>query len=134
MAKRTRSICSRPGCNRLVDSGRGWCVPCSDKHNTQDRAQRGSASVRGYGRQHRKWRLAVLARDPICQRCLTVEGRFRAATVADHIVPWKGRHAALKYSMENGQGLCAACHNIKGAYEARGEYFDWRHKDGDQGR
>ena len=46
--------------------------------------------------------------------------------VADHILPWLRDPPRLKYSMENGQGLCAACHNIKGAHEKRGEYPNWR--------
>ena len=69
------------------------------------------ASKRGYGARHRRWRAAVLARDPICRgwppgsRCLS------EATVGDHVTPL--RLGGAPYELENGQGLCRDCHWLK---------------------
>lgn len=125
MAKRTKSICVRPGCGRKVEEGKGPCAQCRAK----EEKRRGTSTERGYGARHRRWRTAVLARWPVCCRCRTVDRRITPATVADHIVPWKGRHASLRFSIENGQGLCAPCHNVKGKHEERGEFPDWRPTD-----
>lgn len=69
-----------------------------------------SASARGYGHEHRVWRAAVLARDPICRGLDGVPCRKRA-THADHIIPLaKG---GARYDLANGQGLCAEHHQVK---------------------
>jgi len=57
----------------------------------------------------------VLARCPICKMC-----RETLANVADHIVPLDPKDpAAGDWSLENGQGLCHGCHNIKTKNEQR---------------
>jgi 5-methylcytosine-specific restriction enzyme A len=66
---------------------------------------RESASKRGYGRLHQRWRLMILNRDPICRKC-----NREASTEADHIISLRKGGVS---SMENGQGLCKSCHSEK---------------------
>ncbi len=61
-------------------------------------------------RRHREWREKVLRRAKyLCEECARY-GRTTPATVAHHI-----KHAdefpELRYSLDNGRALCAACHN-----------------------
>jgi len=84
----------------------------------QDRA-RGSAASRGYGADHRRWRAAILRRDPLCVVC-RARGRFTSATVADHIVPIC-HDASRRLDLANGRGVCAPCHaEITGRLRAEG--------------
>ncbi|MBL0220063.1 MAG: HNH endonuclease [Myxococcales bacterium] len=110
MAVRAARPCRTPGCAGLTRTG--FCDRCraAGLHNADGRAP---AYKRGYDARHRRWRLAVLARDPLCRRC-----ELEASTVADHVVP-------LAYGggweLENGQGLCRACHAAKTAGERAGK-------------
>jgi len=96
--------CAQTGCPTLVRRGR-----CS-KHARPQYAPgaRGSSSAQGYGGPHRRWRAAVLARDPQCVRC------GATSMVADHRTPLR---QGGDWSLENGQGLCDRCHNRKRASE-----------------
>lgn len=79
---------------------------------------RASAARRGYGREHRKWRLAVLRRDPFCVLCRKRD-RIEAATVADHVRPITA--GGERFDVDNGRGLCAACHaRVTARYRATG--------------
>lgn len=73
---------------------------------------RGTAASRGYDAKHRRWRRLILARDPLCQRCLA-KNLVVPATVADHIIPL--RHGGARFDLANGQALCRACHAVKTA-------------------
>lgn len=108
MHKRTLRTCSAAGCPTLTNAGR--CAKHELHRGRADAGTRGTASARGYDRAHRKWRAAVLRRNPLCVECLKV-GRTTRATVADHIVPI--RDGGSKRDLENGQGLCHPCHNRK---------------------
>jgi 5-methylcytosine-specific restriction enzyme A len=68
---------------------------------------------------HKRWRALVLANYPLCVQC-ELEGRLEPATVADHIQSVT-THWHLRASVDNGQGLCDRCHNIKSNQE-RNEY------------
>lgn len=109
MATRARRPCRTPGCVGLTRTG--YCDACraGGLHNADGRAP---AYQRGYGARHRRWRAAILSRDPICKRC-----GVEAATVADHVVPLS---AGGGWELENGQGLCRGCHAIKTAGERAG--------------
>lgn len=75
--------------------------------------------MRLYGTQ--QWRRrsqAQLRREPLCRFCLTYEGRYVQATVADHIVPHKG-DARLFWKGEL-QSLCKPCHDSLKAQQERG--------------
>jgi 5-methylcytosine-specific restriction endonuclease McrA len=84
---------------------------------TRDDSGRPNAAARGYcDKGHRRWRQAVLTRDAwACVQC----GRIDQANHADHVVPIA--HGGDRYSLANGQTLCAACHARKTLAEARGK-------------
>ena len=101
--------CRVPGCPELqTEERRGYCEQHID---LADRAQgrgryRTSARERGYTTQYEKLRRAVLARQPLCVRCLT-EGRITQATQTHHIVPLSegGRN-----EFSNLEPICELCH------------------------
>lgn len=55
----------------------------------------------------------MLSRYPVCVMCHG-SGRITPATVADHIKPLRQGGG---WGLDNGQGLCHACHNAKTAKE-----------------
>jgi len=104
MTRRAMTVCSTPGCPEYTAGGR--CPDCQAKAERQ----RGSASQRGYGTQHRRtFRAAVLARDPICVVCGKAPSRH-----ADHH-PMSRRELAAAGLDPNdprhGRGLCQPCHS-----------------------
>jgi 5-methylcytosine-specific restriction protein A len=84
----------------------------------RDESTRPSAAARGYcDRAHRAWRQAVLTRDAwACRACGRVCSDHREAH-ADHIVPIS--QGGERYSVANGQTLCASCHGRKTRAEQR---------------
>ena len=75
---------------------------------------RGSSSAQGYGAEHRRWRKAILERDPICM--IRVKCYGAPSTVADHIKPVRQHvNPSDAWTMANGQGCCDCCHNWKRA-------------------
>lgn len=104
MPSRPKRPCTAPACSALVDNGR------CEQHT------RGSSAKQGYGAAHRRWRAQVLQRDVLCVRCLE-EDRVTAATVADHVIPW--RRGGAQRDLSNGQGLCVIHHNRKTWMENR---------------
>lgn len=93
-----------PGCPRFTDSGR--CTVC---RRDADR-DRGTAAERGYNSAgHRRFRAAVLDRDPICVVC-----DLAASTVADH---WPMSRRELLIAGRDpddpryGRGVCKRCHD-----------------------
>jgi len=98
--------CLEPGCPHLVGRGESRCPEHKRKHQLAYDAYRGTADERGYDADHRKWRAAVLARDPICKAC----GKSRA-TFADHVIPLN--QGGAKLDLANGQGMCGPCHQAK---------------------
>ena len=96
-----------------------------ERERQQDLGQRrGSAASRGYGHKWRKTRLHYLRAHPLCVCCFARRNRTEAATVVDHIIPFKG-DAKLQWDRSNWQGLCDTCDKtikppLEHAYE-RGE-------------
>lgn len=80
------------------------------------RDNRLSASKRGYGRVWQRLRLMVLHRDPFCRDYFGI-GCHDPSTQVDHIIP---RSRGGDDTMENLQGLCAACHSRKTVAEDGG--------------
>ena len=78
----------------------------------RDDSVRPNAAARGYcDKAHRAWRRAVLVRDNWqCQACGRVCTDRRGAH-ADHVLPIAD--GGERYSVANGQCLCAACHGRK---------------------
>ncbi|RLP76322.1 holin [Mycetocola tolaasinivorans] len=107
-------VCVIAGCPALVPQGEG--ARCY-AHRRQARAERfGNAVYSTAG--HRRFRRAVLHRDPICVLCGVAE-----ATVADHfpdtriVLVETGRNPN---DPEAGRGLCAPCHNRHTAQSSPG--------------
>ena len=71
-----------------------------------------SGAERGYGREHRRLRAELLAREPLCRPCSQkAPPRVTAATIADHIVPIaKG---GAKHDSANFKPTCPSCHDAK---------------------
>jgi 5-methylcytosine-specific restriction protein A len=108
MPRRASKVCSTPGCPNIVDHGR--CPDCTAKAETR----RGTARQRGYDERHaRRFRRAVLARDPICKLCHTDWSKH-----ADHW-PLSRRDLELRgldpNDPQHGRGLCARCHSSETA-------------------
>jgi len=112
---RALKACSTPGCPELVPAGTSRCTPCD---TAADRA-RGTAAERGYDRIHeRRFRAAVLRRDPLCV-CTETNHRhgtpcLAPSTVADHWPLDRRELVALGLNPNDprhGRGLCERCHN-----------------------
>ena len=109
---RAKRLCSTRRCPTVVPRGQrdNRCDECRRKAEQA----RGTAHQRGYDHTHADtFRADVLARHPICQRCLRVR-----STVADHW-PLSRRELVARDLDPNdpvhGRGLCAACHGIETA-------------------
>ena len=66
-------------------------------------------------KRFRRLRLIVLARDPLCRDPYgnhEASGRVALAEQVDHVVPLCER-PDLAYDLENLQGLCVRCHQLK---------------------
>src|SRR5579885_2131857 len=106
---RPARLCRFPNCPNRIAATERHCAEHKRELAARDIAHRGTASARGYDARHRRWRLFVLRRDPVCRSC------GKAPSVhADHIVPLS---LGGSWALSNGQGLCASCHNSKTAYE-----------------
>lgn len=106
--------CSTPGCPELVPTP-GRCDQCT----RESERRRGSAASRGYGTRHtRRFREAVLARQPFCAL-----GCGRPSAHADHY-PLDRRTLELRGfdpdDPKHGRGLCARCHSRETAREQPG--------------
>ena len=124
MPQSAKKACQFPGCKNSARSM--YCSQhstLSDENRLGRDKKRGSAHSRGYNRQHQKWRLLVLRRDPICKIARFCEG-FAQSTEADHIKPI--RAGGERFSLSNGQGACKSCHAWKTATED--SYFSRRKK------
>lgn len=120
MPARPKTICTHPGCGRLVD-GPGKC----DTHQAVDAQRRrdgdrmrGTASQRGYDHNWSKARTAYLHAHPLCVQCGST-GRIVPAKVVDHIIPHRGDQT-LFWDENNWQALCFGCHSRKTAAEDGG--------------
>ena len=101
-----------------------WRAPRAS-HQVRVAASRPNAYRRGYtDARHRAWRAAVLERDAwTCRHCGRVCGR-KGEAHADHVSPVVAgsdlcADGRSRYDVENGQTLCAACHQRKTNFEAR---------------
>jgi 5-methylcytosine-specific restriction protein A len=114
-AMRICEVCGTP------TSGRVCPKHAAQAPERESDRRRGSASSRGYGRRHEKWRALILHRDPLC-KIAHFCGGLAPSTIADHVVQLR---AGGDWSLENGQGACERCHNWKRAMESRGARSGW---------
>ena len=103
--------CSAPGCPTLTGSAR------CQIHQRARNGERGTTKERGYGDVWPRVRTIVLAEEPFCRVCLTVD-QVTPATEVDHILPLSQGGARLDRT--NLQPLCGNCHRIKTRAETLG--------------
>ena len=118
MTTRLLGPCRHPGCPGKGTHG-GYCEQHKQEAKEPERIrdrERGTAAQRGYGYRWQQASKAFLAAHPLCAECER-EGRVTAATVVDHIVPYRG-DMALFWDPSNWQPLCRPHHDTK---TARGE-------------
>lgn len=112
---RAWKVCSQPGCAELVPPGVSRCEGCS---RSADRS-RGTATERGYNSAgHRRFRRAVLRKDPICVVC-----RSAPSTVADHYPLSRRDLVAAGLDADDparGRGVCKRCHDQETAIHQLG--------------
>lgn len=99
-------MCSYPGCNQLVSSGR------CEKHKKQEQQrydkQRGNFRERGYSAQWDKVRKIKLNHDPLCERCNS-KGYVVLATLVHHIQSINKGGSLL--DVDNLMSVCSSCHD-----------------------
>lgn len=110
---RALKVCSTPGCPEPTTTGR--CQTCKAKAEQQ----RGTARERGYDQLHaRRFRQAVLRRDPLCQCTDTAHGHgvpcLAISRHADHYP--RDRRDLIAAGLDpnapaHGRGLCHGCHS-----------------------
>ena len=104
---RPKVPCRHPGCPNLIPAGTKFC----EKHKPLHTEEVRSAASRGYNRAWQKASKQYLAAHPLCVKCLE-EGKFRKATVVDHIIPHRGDEK-LFWDRSNWQPLCKEHHDRK---------------------
>jgi len=113
-------VCSVAGCPAIYEASEG--SRCLAHRRAADRA-RGTATQRGYASKgHRRFRDAVLARDPICVLCGNKE-----ATVADHHPHSRKELIELGLNPNDpqyGRGLDKRCHDQETAKHQPGGWND----------
>ncbi len=114
MPRRPLAGCNHPGCRALVEAGSGQCPAHKRAQQRVRDRDRPSPAVRGYGRNHQRLRLIVMAEQPLCLTCQAA-GRIELGTEMDHI---DGNVNNL--SRDNLQMLCKGCHSHKTAKEQGG--------------
>ena len=100
--------CRRIGCRTVTRDG--YCPAHAAKPWTQP-----APPPRMRGRKLQQARAALFATEPLCRLC-RADGRARAATIRDHVVPLA---EGGEDSQANVQPICDACHEAKTARESR---------------
>jgi len=120
MAMRPLKPCAAPACSALV-RGKRFCGEHEHRAEQPKRAhdqRRGNSSQRGYGYKWQQARARFLQINPLCVMC-EAEGRVKAATDVDHIIPHRG-DTKLFWDESNYQSLCHSHHSEKTASEDSG--------------
>lgn len=112
-----KKVCSKSGCNRLVDEEIKYCDIHVDvdkeRQKDYDRYQRDQKSKTFYDSpEWRKVRRIVLTRDKgLCQEHF-MNNSIKFADVIDHIIPIK-IDWLLRLELSNLRSLCYSCHAQK---------------------
>lgn len=99
-------VCSVHGCPTIYPASEG--SRCQAHRKQADQARRPGGSVYGT-RPHRRFREAVLTRDPICVICSTA-----FSNIADHYPHTRNELIELgrdPNDPQSGRGLCKPCHD-----------------------
>lgn len=118
MATMGKRKCAKSGCARLVSGT--YC----DDHKREKVPFEGHVTKRIRGRALQALIADLFARQPYCAHCET-----RLCDVRDHIKPL---HEGGTEALDNVQGLCHECHDIKSQAEAargrgRAKMFQKKH-------
>lgn len=114
-----RNAASRSCPNTTTDKS-GFCPGCKPEGVREYDRRRGSARSRGYDSKWEKGRKRYLRAHPFCEcKECRAEGRTRAATVVDHIIPHRG-DKKLFWDENNWQAMSKPCHDRKTAKEDGG--------------
>lgn len=132
-----RPRCARPRCHASSVPGSSLCadhVPAPAPSRAPSRADLHHYKSAAWA----SIRAGQLSAYPLCAGCQS-RGLVRAASVVDHVVPWRAVGAEA-FRANRFQSLCPDCHSVKTGLEARGicrEYGvrdwtvgDWSRFDG----
>lgn len=100
-------------CDQRKVPGRNFCAEHDAQRQKAYDQNRGSAAKRGYGGRWRTYRIAFLAKHPVCNEL----GCTQPATDVDHIKPPPYPRHPLFWDKTNHQGLCHRHHSMKTARE-----------------
>lgn len=119
MATAAKKPCAKFGCLHFAPMGKKYC---EEKHSNLEAPKFRTAATaqlttcqRGYDYRWKKFRKAILARDPFCVIgvvCVQQRGAPVPSTCVDHIVPIE-RAPELRLDPANTQGSCDACNDWK---------------------
>lgn len=101
-----------PKCGAKCPPGKKRCSEHTRKDN------RPSAHAQGYDAQHRRERLALIRRQPICCDPFN-EGCQEPTTVLDHM-DGLGPKGPAGHDASNHIGMCHSCHSRKTAQQSPG--------------
>lgn len=105
----TMRVCTIPGCPTLVEAGKDNRCDTHRKTAARERSRQRPELKHYTTAEHKRFRAAVLRRDPTCVLC-----RQSPSRIADHY-PLSLRELVargLPYSdPANGRGLCWSCHS-----------------------
>ena len=126
--KRVKRICTKlAGCPAFSCDDDG-CLAKAVKTHTPAQQERATAVFHHYewysSGRWRNLRLAQLAREPLCQRCLCFN-MTKAGYHVDHVIPHRGNRKMF-FDASNLQSLCQSCHSFKTVEEQRGVFLDYR--------
>jgi 5-methylcytosine-specific restriction enzyme A len=111
-----KTICTGPGCNRLVEAGEVRCDKCKPKqHEGTSKNRPGDPfySSAAWIRVRNQKRLD----DPLCEECLK-DGVCKPMSEVDHVLP-RWEHPELALEPSNLQSLCKSHHSRKTLHERR---------------
>jgi 5-methylcytosine-specific restriction enzyme A len=119
MVASPKTICTQPGCNRLIPTGIGGRC----EQHKREREQTGTKNRSGDPFYSSKaWKVRRDARrhaNPLCQEC-EANGVLTPMHAVDHVLP-RSTHPELELDYENTQSLCERCHNRKTGRETMGK-------------
>ncbi len=119
MPNSPKTICSAPGCNRLIECGIGG--RCEEHKRQRNRTSTKNRSGDPFY-SSKAWIAVRDARrhaNPLCQECERHQ-KLTPMHAVDHIKP-RATHPELELDYDNTQSLCERCHNRKTGRETIGK-------------
>lgn len=115
MPNKPLRLCTYPGCNQLVSTGR------CEKHAVNNDRHKESAYDRGYDYRWYKYSKWFL-KQPENQFCkLGLQGCTSLADCVDHIVQPNSKDDPMFWNTNNHQAACIHCNSMKGHKTIKGE-------------